>query len=395
MEESYDVMSSKYLEVGVDVKKKGVEAFEEQLENLFPEAFCIIQQDPDSPKRGLVSHSDGAGSKPIQSYLHWKETDDPTWFKGLAQDVVAMNLDDILCVAAEPLCFLDYVALNSLKVDRGILLKALAAGFKECLSTLENYGIKMLFSGGETADLPDQLRTFDIAGSIFGRVNLDKVVTGKQIKKGDLIIGLRSGGKTKYERKENSGIMCNGITLARLSLMDRRYQKRYPELSESGERRYRGRFKFDTHLDELNMTVGEALLSPTRLYAPVIMKILEKFGREVHGMIHNTGGGMTKCLSLGRNVHYIKNRLPDPDPIFSLIQKEAEAEWGEMFEDYNMGVGFELVVDPEPSEAVISSVESFELDAQVIGYCEKSPTGNVLTIKSRFGNFEYHREEVK
>jgi len=395
MEESYDVMSSKYLEVGVDVKKKGVEAFEEQLENLFPGAFCIVQRDPDSPTRGLVSHSDGAGSKPIQSYLHWKETDDPTWFKGLAQDVVAMNLDDILCVAAEPLCFLDYVALNSLKVDRGILLKALAAGFKECLSTLENYGIKMLFSGGETADLPDQLRTFDIAGSIFGRVNLDKVVTGKQIKKGDLIIGLRSGGKTKYERKENSGIMCNGITLARLSLMDRRYQKRYPELSESGERRYRGRFKFDTHLDELNMTVGEALLSPTRLYAPVIMKILEKFGREVHGMIHNTGGGMTKCLSLGRNVHYIKNRLPDPDPIFSLIQKEAEAEWGEMFEDYNMGVGFELVVDPEPSEAVISSVESFELDAQVIGYCEKSPTGNVLTIKSRFGNFEYHREEVK
>jgi len=395
MEESYDMMSSKYLEVGVDVKKKGVEAFEEQLENLFPEAFCIIQQDPDSPKRGLVSHSDGAGSKPIQSYLHWKETDDPTWFKGLAQDVVAMNLDDILCVAAEPLCFLDYVALNSLKVDRGILLKALAAGFKECLSTLENYGIKMLFSGGETADLPDQLRTFDIAGSIFGRVNLDKVVTGKQIKEGNLVIGLRSGGKTIYEGKENSGIMCNGLTLARLSLMDTKYQKRYPELSESGERRYKGRFKFDTHLDELNMTVGEALLSPTRLYAPVIVKILEKFGGEVHGMIHNTGGGMTKCLSLGRNIHYIKDCLPDPDPIFSLIQREAEAEWREMFEDYNMGVGFELVVDPESSEEILILAESFKLDAQVIGYCEKSPTGNALTIKSRFGNFEYHREEVK
>jgi phosphoribosylformylglycinamidine cyclo-ligase len=382
-------MSSKYAKLGVDIKKKGVEAFKEHLENLFAEAFCIVQRDPDSPRRGIVSHSDGAGSKPVQSYLHWRETGEPSWFNGLAQDVVAMNLDDILCVAAKPLCFLDYVALNPLKVDRGALLRSLAGGFRECFSTLEDHGIKVLFSGGETADLPDQLRTLDISGSLFGRVDLDRVVTGKQINERDLIIGLRSGGKTEYEGKENSGIMCNGLTLARLSLMEAEYQKRYPELSEPGQKRYRGRFKFDAYLDELGMTVGEALLSPTRLYAPVIMKVLERRGGEVHGMVHNTGGGMTKCLAIGKNIRYVKENLPEPDPIFPLIQRESGAEWKEMFEDYNMGVGFEIIVDAESAEEVLSLADSFKLGAQVIGHCERSPAGNTLTIKSSFGSFKY------
>jgi phosphoribosylformylglycinamidine cyclo-ligase len=382
-------MSSKYAEVGVDVKKKGVEAFKEQLENLFPEAFCVIQRDPDSPSRGIVSHSDGAGSKPVQSYLHWRETSDPKWFSGLAQDVVAMNLDDIICVAAEPLCFLDYVALNPLKIDRGALLRALANGFKECFSTLKNHGIKMLFSGGETADLPDQLRTFDIAGSLFGHVDLDKAVTGKQIREGDLIIGLRSGGKTIYEGKENSGIMCNGLTLARLSLMEAEYQRRYPELAEPSQRRYKGHFKFDTYLDELGMTVGEALLSPTRLYAPVIAKVLGSCGEAVHGMVHNTGGGMTKCLSLGKGIHYLKESLPEPDPVFMLIQRESGAAWKEMYEDYNMGMGFEIIVNTDSAEKVLSLVDSFKMGAQIIGHCEGGPAGNTLTIKSNFGSFKY------
>lgn len=382
-------MSSKYAEVGVDVKKKGVEAFKEQLENLFPEAFCVIQRDPDSPSRGIVSHSDGAGSKPVQSYLHWRETSDPKWFSGLAQDVVAMNLDDIICVAAEPLCFLDYVALNPLKIDRGALLRALASGFKECFSILEDHGIKMLFSGGETADLPDQLRTFDIAGSLFGHVDLDKAVTGKQIGEGDLIIGLRSGGKTIYEGEENSGIMCNGLTLARLSLMEAEYQRRYPELAEPSQRRYKGHFKFDTYLDELGMNVGEALLSPTRLYAPVIAKVLESCGEAVHGMVHNTGGGMTKCLSLGKGIHYLKESLPEPDPVFMLIQRESGAAWKEMYEDYNMGIGFEIIVNADSAEKVLSLADSFKMGAQIIGHCEGSPAGNTLTIKSNFGSFKY------
>ena len=382
-------MSSKYAELGVDVKKRGVEAFGKLLESLFPEAFCVVQRDPDSPGKGIVSHSDSAGSKPVQSYLHWKETGDHKWFSGLAQDVVAMNIDDIICVAAEPLSFLDYVALNPLKIDRGTLLRALAEGFKECFSTLERYGIKMLFSGGETADLPDQLRTLDVSGSIFGRVDLDRVVTGRRIREGDLIVGLRSGGKTTYERDENSGIMCNGLTLARLSLIDCEYQRMYPELGGPGLRRYSGRFKFDEYLDELGMTVGEALLSPTRLYVPVVKRLLERFREGVHGMVHNTAGGLTKCLRIGKDIHYVKDCLPEPDPIFQLIQREAGVEWREMFEDYNVGIGFEIIIDPESADEVLSTAESFKLGAQVIGRCERAPRGNTLTIRSRLGDLKY------
>ncbi|RJS90471.1 phosphoribosylformylglycinamidine cyclo-ligase [Candidatus Bathyarchaeota archaeon] len=382
-------MPSRYAKLGVDVKKRGVEAFKERLEVLFPEAFCPIQRDPDAPGRGLVAHTDSAGSKPVQSYLHWRETGDPRWFRGLAQDVVAMNLDDIICVGADPLCFLDYVALNPLKVDKEALLKALAEGFGGCFSTLDRYGVKVLFSGGETADLPDQMRTLDVSGSIFGRVDLEKVVTGQRIREGDLIVGLRSGGRTVYERGENSGIMCNGLTLARLSLMDGEYQRRYPELGEPGGRRYRGRFKFDDYLDELGMTVGEALLSPTRLYAPVVKRILERCGGAVHGLVHNTGGGVTKCLRVGRNIRYVKDHLPDPDPIFLLIQREAGVEWREMFEDYNMGIGFEVIVDAESAEEVLSVADSFKLGAQVIGRCERGEGEKALIIRSRFGVFRY------
>ncbi|MEM1563019.1 MAG: AIR synthase related protein, partial [Candidatus Bathyarchaeia archaeon] len=319
-------MRSKYAESGVDVKKRGIECFRSILNNLFPEAFCVISEDPNLPGYGLVTHTDGAGSKPVQAYLHWKETGDIRWFKGLAQDVLAMNIDDIICVGAKPINFVDYVAINPLRVDKIGLLKILSSGFEECINILGAQGVKLLFSGGETADLPDQIRTLDIAATMNGRVSLSRVLTGEKIEPGDVIIGLRSGGKTNYERNENSGIMCNGLTLARLCLMRKDYQEKYPEILESpdGKRSYYGRFKFDDYLDELGMTVGEALLSPTRLYAPVILKVMERFGEYISGLVHNTGGGLTKCLRIGRNIHYIKDNLFNPDPIFILIQRESK-----------------------------------------------------------------------
>lgn len=382
-------MPSRYAELGVDVKKKGIESLKAQTQNLFPEAFCAVQRDPESTDMGIVAHSDSAGSKPIQSYLHWKETSNPRWFKGLAQDVVAMNLDDIICVGARPISFLDYVALNPRKVDKESLLRSLAEGFRECFSTLEHYGLRMLFSGGETADLPDQVRTFDISGSIFGRVDLQNVIIGERVAGGDIVLGLRSGGKMSYERQENSGIMCNGLTLARLCLMDKKYHEKYPELGEANGERFQGRFKFDEYLDALYMTVGEAILSPTRLYAPVVGKILEACGIEVHGMVHNTGGGLTKCLRIGRGIRYVKDSLPAPDPVFLLIQKETGIAWKEMYEDFNMGIGFELYLDPDSVEKVLSIADSFRLGAQVIGRCERNPAGSVLTIKSSFGDYKY------
>lgn len=379
---------SRYSELGVDVKKRGVESFREIVENLFPNAFCIIQRDPDNPRAGLVAHTDGAGSKPIQSYLHWRETGDPTWFQGLAQDVIAMNLDDITCVAAKPVSFIDYITLNPYTVHRISLLESLAKGFSQCFKILKNLGISIPFAGGETADHPDQLRTLDVSGSIFGRVGLDKVVTGEKIEPGDLIVGLESGGKAKYERCLNSGIMCNGLTLARNCLMDKRYASMYPEISYNVDR-FTGRYKFDEYLDELEMTVGEALLSPTRIFTPIVNKILSENGEPVHAMVHNTGGGVTKCLRLGHGIHYIKDSLPEPSPIFRLIQRESKTDWQEMYEDFNMGVGFELIVKPESVDEIINIAEGFNVKAMVIGHCEKSKAQNRLTVSSRFGKFMY------
>jgi len=380
---------SLYKALGVDVKKKGVKAFHRVIDNLFPGAFCVIQRDPTDPEMGLVSHTDSAGSKPIQSYLHWRETGDASSFKGLAQDVVAMNLDDIICVAAEPVAFVDYIAFNTLLIDRVELLNALAEGFSECFGLLAEHGLPILFAGGETADLPDQLRTLDVSGAIFGHVALNKVVTGEKVAPGDLIVGLRSGGKVDYERGVNSGIMCNGLTLARSCLMKTDYLKHYPEMAHPKRGRYNGQFKFDDHVDELGMTVGEGLLSPTRIFAPVTVAILERAGGTVHGMVHNTGGGMTKCLSLGSGIRYMKDSLPEPDPIFRLIQRESKVEWREMYEDFNMGVGFELIVEPETAEDVVSIAEDFNIGVQVIGRCERSRGENELVIESGNGRFSY------
>ncbi len=384
-------METKYAESGVDVKKRGIESFKRTLNNLFPGAFCVISEDPGLPGYGLVTHSDGAGSKPVQAYLHWRLTGDLKWFKGLAQDVIAMNLDDIICVGASPINFVDYISINPLMVDKLGVLKALSSGFEECLNLLSSQSVNILFSGGETADLPDQIRTVDIAVTMNGRVALSKVLTGDKVKPGDVIVGLRSGGKTKYESRENSGIMCNGLTLARLCLMHKSYQKKYPEILESadGKRFYYGRFKFDDYVDELGMTVGEALLSPTRLYAPVVLRIIEKFGAYVSGMVHNTGGGQTKCLRIGKNIHYIKDALFKPDPIFILIQRESGEAWRAMFENYNMGVGFEIVVKPEIADDIVGLSEKYGLEAKVIGICKESRGGNKLTIKSSYGVFHY------
>ncbi len=383
-------MSSKYARAGVDVKKRGIEVFKESVQNLLPRAFCVVSRDPGLEGYGLVTHTDSAGSKPVQAYLHWRETGEYGWFTGLAQDVIAMNLDDIICVGAHPINFVDYIALNPTRIDKAELLKNLNLGFKECIRLLEENGVNIIFSGGETADLPDQIRTLDVSGTINGRVDLSRAISGEDVKPGDVIIGLRSGGKTRYEKRENSGIMCNGITLARLCLMHSEYQRLYPEILDAeGGRRYYGRFRFNDYLDDLGMTVGEAILSPTRIFAPVILKVLEHSGSEVTGLIHNTGGGQTKCLRIGMNIHYIKDNLPEADPIFHLIQRESGESWRAMYENYNMGVGFEIIAKAEASDDIISISESFGLEAKVIGRCERSKDGNKLTIKSRFGDFHY------
>ncbi len=379
---------SRYEKLGVDVKKKGIEHFKQVVSNLYPDAFCVVQRDPDYPDTGLVVHTDSAGSKPIMAYICYRETGDADWFSGLAQDALAMNINDLVCVGAKPVSFVDYVAFNTLLIKRVDMLRALSEGFGACLKILEDENAPVLFAGGETADLPDLLRTLDVCVTMFGRVSLSKVITGDEIKPGDKIIGVRSGGKIRYETGINSGIMSNGHTLARSCLMKPEYVAKYPEISHPARGRYTGRYSYDDYVDELGSTVGEALLCPTRLFSPIALKVLEKHGSAVHGMVHNTGGGNTKCLRLGKGIRYVKE-MPPHDPIFDLIQRESGVEWREMYQDFNMGVGFEFIVDPEAAEDILSVVEGYGVDAQVIGRCEASESVNKLELKSGKGRFEY------
>lgn len=380
---------SRYAKVGVDVRKKGIEVFKSSIQSLYPTAFCVIKQDPEFPDYVLVPHADSAGSKPVQSYLNFKETRDINSFKGIAQDVVAMNLDDVVCVGAKPVSFVDCVAINKSKVPKEDFLGVLNSEIVELTGVLRANGVDLPFDGGETADVPDQIATLDVSGFMEGRVELSKIVTGEKIRAGNRIIGIRSGGKVRYEKRANSGIMCNGITLARHSLLSSEYTKKYPETLGSGTPGYFGHFKVDDRVGELNMTVGEAICSPTRVFAPIVFKILDRFGSSITGLIHNTGRGQTKCLSLGTGIRYVKRHIPQPDPIFSLIQNESKESWKDMFQDYNMGVGFEFVLEAETAEPVLSIIESFGVEAQVMGEIESSPSGNQVVIESNFGKFAY------
>lgn len=384
---------SKYAATGVDVKKKGIEAFRGTIRDLYPGAFCVITPDLEHQhgrayfwNRAHVLHTDGAGSKPVQTYLHYRETEDPRYFRDLAQDAIAMNLDDIYCVDAKPIAFADYVAINKRNVPKGTVLRALDYGFKESFEMLRRREIRISFAGGETADLPDQLRTLDVSGTIYGIVDLNNVITGRKIKPGNVIVGLRSGGRARWEKKENSGIMCNGITLARHCLMKPYYAKRYPEIRDPDGAEYYGRFRVDDDFDG-KMTVSEAIMSPTRIFAPVLKRILEAHRDSVTGLVHDTGGGQTKCLRLGRNIRYVKNNVPIPDPIFTVILGESKESWKAMYEDFNMGIGFDVIVDEKVADDVISISERFGVEAMATGHCERSEKRgrNEVVISGKHG----------
>jgi phosphoribosylformylglycinamidine cyclo-ligase len=381
-------MGSEYSQLGVDVSKKGIEVFTNLIDNIYPNAFCVVSQHPTFPHQGLVLHTDSAGSKPVQSYLNWKETEDLDAFQGLTQDVIAMNIDDLVCVGAIPISFIDYIALNPFAIPKTPLLETLSRGFHECFNWLRHQQVSIRFGGGETADLPDTVRTLDISGAVFGTIKLENTISGEQIEGGNKIIGLRSGGQTKHESRENSGIMCNGITLARHALMKKEYTQQYPETHHNLSQAYKGQYSVDHYSEEMGMCVGEAITSPTRLYTPIILRILERYGNYVRGLIHNTGGGQTKCLRVGRGIHFRKRSF-FVDPIFQIIQRECGEHWRTMYQNFNMGTGFEVIVDEEVAEDILSVPDKEGLEAQIIGQCELSKGNNQLTLETPWGTFQY------
>lgn len=385
-------MPTEYEEVGVDAKKEGIEVFESTIDNLFPQAFCTVSKDPDYDNQGIVLHTDGAGSKPVQNYLLWKETDDLSWFESISQDVLAMNIDDLICIGARPLGFVDYIALDKGLFPKKKVLARLNSGFSKTLNLMESYGLDISFLGGETADLPDQMKTLDVSGTIYGRVELSETITGEEVEPGNEIIGLRSGGQLEYEDEENSGIMCNGITLARHCLMKKEYEEKYPEI-KGAEKGYYGKFDCGEYHSEIGMKIGEAIVSPTRIFAPVLDEILNKFRDQITGIVHNTGGGQTKSLALGKNIHYLKENPIEPDPIFELIQEESGESWKAMYQDFNMGTGIEIITRGGHGEEILETADDFDLGGKIIGKCEKSEGKNKVTIDSQFGNFVYEEGE--
>lgn len=382
-------MVSAYERMGVDVNKKGIDVFQSTIRNIFPGSFCNVVSDPENPEYGLISHDDATGSKPITNLLMAREFGDNRYFKPIAQDAIAMNIDDTDCVNATPRIFTDTVLINQFTVPKVEFLRVLNDGIKENLDLLKRQGINISFGGGETEDIPYQIRTLAVLGHIDARVKLKDAITGSKIEPENYIVGLRSGGRASYESKENSGIMCNGLTLAEHSLLDKSYETRYPEISDSHGEPYRGRFKLDQKLDGIGM-LGDALTSPTRIFSPITRKILENKKDDITGIVHNTQSGQTKILKLGKNVHYVKSNTPKPDPLFYLIQRESGESWWNMHRDLNCGIGMEYIVkNLESVDDVISIAESFGVGAVLLGNIRKSDGSNKLTIHTEFGKLNY------
>jgi len=380
---------------GVDSRKGGWgDIFTAVDEPSFPHAFCKIYIDPVTG-RAFTQQMDGVGSKSVQRYLHARETGDYSVCAGDADDCFVMNAGDVAAAGLmDNWVFTDIVAINQNYVDKEAYLTALNQGFLRIKQLYAQHGQTFLFTGGETADLVDQTRNMIFDGTITAYADKKKVITGDEIKPGDIIIGVRSGGPCNFEKELNSGHMSNGSTGLRHMFMRYDYQERYPEIVDPEGDDYIGRFCIGDEPEGLGMEISQALMSPTRHFPIIVKKILERYGNQIHGIVLNTGGGATKCTRIGSGIRYVKSSMPKPDPLFLLAQEESGKEWGDMFESYNMGVGLDLMVPESIRDSVTEMVENeFGVGCQEIGVCEKSKDDkNHVVIDGKYGTHEYDEE---
>jgi phosphoribosylformylglycinamidine cyclo-ligase len=385
-----------YSKLGVSSKKEDVHhAIEKKDKGLFPGTFCKIVEDIFSREEHCsIFHSDGAGTKSSLAYMYYRETDDISVFKDIVQDAVIMNIDDILCVGAiGPYYLANTIGRNSRFISGDIISIIIDSYYSFC-SKLSNLGLKVIMGGGETADVGDIVRTLLIDASVFTTMKKKDVIDASNIKTGDVIVGLSSFGQTSYEDKENSGIGSNGLTLARHGVLAKQYYKKYPECFDPNldpNFTFFGKYNLTDKIKGMNLTIGEALLSPTRTYAPILIEILKKYRNRINGIIHNTGGGQTKVLNFGKGIKYIKNNLFKIPKVFEIIQNSSEIQWREMFQVFNMGHRMELYCSESIAKDIMTIAQNFNIESRVIGYCEKSPNSdrNELEINSEFGSFTY------
>jgi phosphoribosylformylglycinamidine cyclo-ligase len=385
-----------YDALGVSSKKEDVHnALKSINKGLFSGAFCRIIEDIDDRKDYCsVFHSDGAGTKTSLAYMYYKETGDRSVFKGIVRDAMVMNLDDILCVGAiGNIFFSNNLGRNRQYIDSTVI-ETIIKEYYDYSEKLSSLGIHVKMCGGETADIGDIVKTLVVDASAFTTMKRKDVIDANNIQNDDVIIGLASYGKASYEDKYNSGIGSNGLTLARHGLLSHVYYKKYPECYDQNlDEKYVffGNHKLTDKRREIDLPIGKALLSPTRTYAPILKEMVVKYRNDIHGIIHNTGGGQTKVLKFGRGIKYVKNNLFRIPIIFELIQRSSETQWKEMFSVFNMGHRMEILCNESIAKEIMNIARKYEVDSKIIGFCEKSPlkNKNSIEIKSEFGSFNY------
>ena len=386
-------MANRYKLRGVSSDKEDVHnAIKNQDKGLFPKAFCKILPDyiSNSDEHALIIHSDGAGTKSSLAYIYWKETSDLSVWKGIAQDSIVMNLDDVACVGAiDNIVLSSTIGRNKNKIP-GEVISKIISGTDEILSFYRSHGINIYSGGGETADVGDLVRTIIVDSCLTVRIKKDDIIDNSNIKAGDVIIGLSSSGNSSYDLDYNSGIGSNGLTSARHDVISDYIKSLYPESYDHDvpdDLTYCGSKKLTDKIE--NYDIGKMLLSPTRSYAPLLKKIFEKVGRDkINGIIHCTGGGQTKILHFIDDLHIMKNNLFETPPIFKLIMNESNTDPKEMYKVFNMGHRMEIYIHPDYASDIIEISKSVGIDAKIIGEVLKSQKKK-LSIQSELGNFEY------
>lgn len=388
------VTESRYSARGVSASKEDVhEAIKNVDKGLFPKAFCKIVPDilGGDDDWCNIMHADGAGTKSALAYMYWKETGDLSVWKGIAQDALIMNVDDLLCVGATDNILVSSTIGRNKNNIPGEVIGAIINGTEELLANLREMGISIYSTGGETADVGDLVRTIIVDSTVTCRMKKADVISADNISAGDVIVGLSSSGQASYETEYNGGMGSNGLTSARHDVFAKYLAEKYPESFDPkvpSDLVYSGNKKLTDAIEGLEIDAGKMVLSPTRTYAPVVKQLLEKFRGEISGMIHCSGGAQTKVLHFVDNVHVIKDNMFPVPPLFKTIQEESKTDWKEMYKVFNMGHRYEIYCTNEIAEEVISIAKSFNIDAQIIGKVEAFE-GKKLTIKSEKGEFIY------
>ena len=386
--------NQRYMMRGVSAAKEDVHnAIKNIDKGLFPQAFCKIIPDilGGDPEYCNIMHADGAGTKSSLAYMYWRETGDLSVWKGIAQDALIMNTDDLLCVGAtDNLLVSSTIGRNKMLIP-GEVISAIINGTDELLQQMRDMGIGIYATGGETADVGDLVRTIIVDSTVTCRMKRSDVIDNKNIRPGDVIVGLASFGQATYEREYNGGMGSNGLTSARHDVFSKYLAEKYPESYDHAvpeELVYSGSYRLTDELEGSPITAGKLVLSPTRTYAPVIKSILDELRPNIHGMVHCTGGAQTKVLHfVGDNCRVVKDNMFPVPPLFKTIIKESGTDYSEAYKVFNMGHRMEIYVNPEDAQRIIDISKNFNIDAQVVGHIEEGPRS--LTIKSEYGTFEY------